>query len=100
MKTLKELKEIAIQKGLNYEINVFDPVTRMKRDITDPEPKRIEIGIEYKPWIYAWYYTVLYHSVTDVEEQTMFFKWTYNMNVGRTDQSYKRGMSVERQLFK
>lgn len=55
MKTLKELKQAAENKGLRHEVNKWDPT--IYRWETDKEPNpdfmKIEIGIEYRPNIWA-----------------------------------------------
>lgn len=100
MKTLKELKQAAENKGLRHEVNKWDPT--IHRWETDKEPNlyfmKIEIGIEYRPNIWAWFDGYVEKDVSD-DDLTLFFRETYNCVYGRQNKSVRRGWKVERQLF-
>lgn len=57
MKTLIELKQAAESKGLRFEVNKWDPtIRRWETDkVPNPDFMKIEIGIEYRPNIWAWF---------------------------------------------
>ena len=57
MKTLKELKQAAENKGLRHEVNKWDPTIHRWETDKEPNPDfmKIEIGIEYRPNIWAWF---------------------------------------------
>lgn len=80
MKTLKELKQAAENKGLRHEVNKWDPT--IYRWETDKEPNpdfmKIEIGIEYRPNIWAWFDGFCKEDVKD-DDLTLFFRETYNV---------------------
>ena len=100
MKTLKELKQAAENKGLLHEVNKWDPT--IHRWETDKELNldfmKIEIGIEYRPNIWAWFDGYVKKDVSD-DDLTLFFRETYNCVCGRQTKSVRRGWKVERQLF-
>lgn len=100
MKTLKELKQAAENKGLRFEINKWDPtISRWETDKEPiPELMKIEIGIEYRPNIWAWFDGSVRRNVSD-DDLPLFFRGTYNCVCGRQNKSLRRGWKVERQLF-
>lgn len=101
MKTLRELKKAAENKGLKYEINKWDPtIYHWEKDKTpNPDFMKIEIGIEYRPWTYIWFEAWVEKGKDD-DDLLMSFRQTYNMTNGRVDKRFKRGWRVENQLFK
>ncbi len=100
MKTLKELKQAAENKGLRHEVNKWDPTIHRWETDKEPNPDfmKIEIGIEYRPNIWAWFEGYVRKDVSD-DDLTLFFRETYNCVCGRQNKSFRRGWKVERQLF-
>lgn len=88
MKTLKELKQAAEKKGLRYEINRI------------PAINKIEIGIEYRSNIWAWWNAFTVDPENFDENEELLFRETYNCICGRQNKTFKRGFNVERQLFR
>lgn len=87
MKTLKELKQVAEKKGLRYEVNILSTLNK------------IEIGIEYRSNIWAWWDSFIEDPFNVDENIDMFFRETYNCICGRQNKTFKRGFNVELQLF-
>ena len=87
MKSLKELKAVAEKKGLRFEINKI------------PALNRIDIGIEYRSNIWAWWYVFTTDTENFDENEQLLFRETYNCVCGRQDKTFERGWKVERQLF-
>lgn len=79
MKTLIELKQAAESKGLRFEVNKWDPtIRRWETDkVPNPDFMKIEIGIEYRPNIWAWFDGFCKEDVKD-DDLTLFFRETYN----------------------
>lgn len=79
MKTLMELKQAAESKGLRFEVNKWDPtIRRWETDkVPNPDFMKIEIGIEYRPNIWAWFDGFCKEDVKD-DDLTLFFRETYN----------------------
>lgn len=100
MKTLKELKQAAENKGLRHEVNKWDQTIHRLETDKEPNPDfmKIEIGIEYRPNIWAWFEGYVQKDVSD-DDLTLFFRETYNCVCGRQNKSFRRGWKVERQLF-
>ena len=100
MKTLIELKQAAESKGLRFEVNKWDPtIHRWEIDkVPNPDFMKIEIGIEYRPNIWAWFDGFCEKNTKD-DDLTLFFRDTYNQVCGRQNKTWKRGLKVERQLF-
>lgn len=69
MKTLIELKQAAESKGLRFEVNKWDPtIRRWETDkVPNPDFMKIEIGIEYRPNIWAWFDGFCKEDVKEVE---------------------------------
>ena len=88
MATLKQLKEAAEVKNLRYEIHVI-------HDFGDW--KKMEIGINYKSWIWAWF-SFIQTGEVNPENEYCIFRQTYNQATGAQDKSYRRGVSVVNQL--
>ena len=88
MKTLKELKEAAKKKKLRWEINRI------------PSLGQVEIGIEYRNNIWAWWVVYTQNVYSDVDDEVCFFRETYNCICGRQNKTFSRGFDVERQLFR
>lgn len=101
MKTLIELKQAAESKGLRFEVNKWDPtIRRWETDkVPNPDFMKIEIGIEYRPNIWAWFDGFCKEDVKD-DDLTLFFRETYNCACGRQNKTFRRGWKVERQLFR
>lgn len=100
MKTLKELKQAAKNKGLRHVVNKWDPTIRRWETDKEPNPDfmKIEIGIEYRSNIWAWFDGYVEKDVSD-DDLILFFRETYNCVCGRQNKSFRRGWKVERQLF-
>lgn len=100
MKTLIELKQAAESKGLRFEVNKWDPtIRRWETDkVPNPDFMKIEIGIEYRPNIWAWFDGFCKEDVKD-DDLTLFFRETYNQVCGRQNKTWRRGFKVGRQLF-
>lgn len=100
MKTLIELKQAAESKGLRFEVNKWDPtIHRWETDkVPNPDFMKIEIGIEYRPNIWAWF-DGFCEKDTEDDDLTLFFRETYNQVCGRQNKTFRRGWKVERQLF-
>lgn len=100
MKTLIELKQAAESKGLRFEVNKWDPtIYRWETDkVPNPDFMKIEIDIEYRPNIWAWFDGFCKEDVKD-DDLTLFFRETYNQVCGRQNKTFRRGLKVERQLF-
>lgn len=79
MKTLIELKQAAESKGLRFEVNKWDPtIRRWETDkVPNPDFMKIEIGIEYRPNIWAWFDGFCEKNTKD-DDLTLFFRETYN----------------------
>lgn len=96
----ERIKKAAENKGLRHEVNKWDPT--IYRWETDKEPNpdfmKIEIGIEYRPNIWAWFDGFCKEDVKD-DDLTLFFRETYNQVCGRQNKTFRRGWKVERQLF-
>ena len=73
MKTLIELKQAAESKGLRFEVNKWDPtIRRWETDkVPNPDFMKIEIGIEYRPNIWAWFEGYVQKDVSD-DDLTLF----------------------------
>lgn len=93
MKTLIELKQAAESKGLRFEVNKWDPtIRRWETDkVPNPDFMKIEIGIEYRPNIWAWFDGFCKEDVKDDDDLTLFFRETYNQVCGRQNKTWKRG---------
>lgn len=100
MKTLKELKQVVENKGLRHEINKWGPTIHHLETDKEPNPDfmKIEIGVEYRSNIWAWFDGCTQKDVSD-DDLTLFFRETYNCVCGRQNKSVRRGWKVERQLF-
>lgn len=96
MKTLIELKQAAESKGLRFEVNKWDPtIRRWETDkVPNPDFMKIEIGIEYRPNIWAWFDGFCKEDVKD-DDLTLFFRETYNQVCGRQNKTWRRGFKVE-----
>lgn len=92
MKTLIELKQAAESKGLRFEVNKWDPtIRRWETDkVPNPDFMKIEIGIEYRPNIWAWFDGFCEKDTKD-DDLTLFFRETYNQVCGRQNKTWKRG---------
>lgn len=78
MRTLKELKQAAENKGLRYEVNKWDPTIHRWETDKEPNPDfmKIEIGIEYRPNIWAWFEGYVQKDVSD-DDLTLFTRAEY-----------------------
>lgn len=91
MKTLIELKQAAESKGLRFEVNKWDPtIHRWETDkVPNPDFMKIEIGIEYRPNIWAWF-DGFCEKDTEDDDLTLFFRETYNQVCGRQNKTFRR----------
>lgn len=93
MKTLKELKQAAENKGLRHEVNKWDPTIHRWETDKEPNPDfmKIEIGIEYRPNIWAWFDGYVEKDVSD-DDLTLFFRETHTVYaVDKTNPSEEVG---------
>lgn len=55
-------------------------------------PDKTYFGLEYKPWIWAWFWVL--------EDGTALCEEVYSMRTGRSDKSFRRRFVVENLLSK